>query len=212
MGRNWVELTAFSALLIALTGERDDSTTRLLALAAGMRAHGHRVRAITADAAVGEAFRVRDIPCWQGRHEAERQSSPGELASYARAIFHALSAEPTHIIHAASLRATYAAALASFAFTLRHPCAPEPAIVTALDEHDSHTQTRRFLPGDYFIASSARARDAFVSSGGHQRLSDRTHVIAPGSEYDVAATIAVYRLAWERRQRENRQALLAFEA
>jgi hypothetical protein len=212
MGKNWVEPTAFSALLVALTSERDDSTTRLLALAAGLRAHGHLVRVVTADDAASEAFRARDIPCWQARHEAEHQPSRGELASYARAIFHALSAEPTHIIHAASLRATYAAALASFAFTLRHPCAPEPAIVTALDERDGRAQTRRFLPGDYFIASSARARDAFVSSGGHQSLSDRTHIIAPGSDHGVAATVAVYHLAWERRQRENRQALLAFEA
>lgn len=212
MGRNRVDPTAFSALLIALTSERDDSTTGLLALATGLRALGHRVRVVTADDAASEAFRARDIPCWQGRHEAERQSSPGELASYARAIFHALSAEPTHIIHTASLRATYAAALASFAFTLRHPCAPEPAIVATLDEHDSDTQTRRFLPGDYFIVASERARDAFVGSGGHQRMRDRTHVIVPGQARATEATIAVYRLAWERRQRENRQALLAFEA
>jgi len=212
MSRNWVDPTAFSALLIALASERDDSTTRLLALATGLRARGHRVRLVVTDTAASEALGAHDIPCWLTRHTAEQQSSPGELATYARAIFHALSAEPTHIIHTASLRATYAATLATFAFTLRHPCAPEPAIVTTLDERDSHKQTRRFLPGDYFIASSEHARDAFVSSGGHQRMRDRTHVIAPGHDRATEATIAVYYLAWERRQRENRQALLAFEA
>lgn len=212
MSRNWVEPTTFSALLVAPSHEQGDSVPRLLALATGLRARGHRVQIVATDAATSEAFSARDIPCWLMRHAAEQQSSPGELATFARAIFHALSAEPTHIIHTTSLRATYAAALASFAFTLRHPCAPEPAIVTALDEHDSHTQARRFLPGDYFIASSAHARDAFVSSGGHQRLSALTHVIAPEHERATEATIAVYQLAWERRQRENRQALLAFEA
>ncbi|HET9978973.1 MAG TPA: glycosyltransferase, partial [Ktedonobacterales bacterium] len=125
MSRNWVEPTTFSALLVAPSHEQGDSVPRLLALATGLRARGHRVQIVATDAATSEAFRARDIPCWLMRHAAEQQSSPGELATFARAIFHALSAEPTHIIHTTSLRATYAAALASFAFTLRHPCAPE---------------------------------------------------------------------------------------
>jgi hypothetical protein len=202
----------FSALLVAPSNEQRDSVPRLLALATGLRARGHRVRLVAADAAASEAFSACEISCWLMRHVAEQQSSPGELATYARAIFHTLSAEPTHIIHTASLRATYAAALASFAFTLRHPCALEPAIVTTLDEESGPARTRRLLPGDYFIVASERARAAFVGSGGHQRLGDRTRVITPGHDRATEATIAVYYLAWERRQRENRQALLAFEA
>ena len=216
MSRNWVEPAVFSALLIAPVGERDDSTTRLLELATGLRTRGHRVRLVTASDIASAESRARDIPCSLVRHAAERLSSPGELASYARAIFHALSAEPTHIIHTASLRATYAAALASFAFTLRHPCALEPAIVTALDDASSPAQARRLLPGDYFIVSSDHARDALAGGGDRQRIRDRTHVIIPGhdraTETTIEATVAVYRMAWERRQRENRQALLAFEA
>ena len=215
MSRNWVEPAVFSALLIAPVGERDDSTTRLLELATGLRTRGHRVRLVTASDIASAESRARDIPCSLVRHAAERHSSPGELASYARAIFHALSAEPTHIIHAHSLRGAYAAMLACFAFTARHPCSLEPAIVTTLySAEDVARASRRLpLPSDYFIVSSERARAALIGSEGRHRLGERARVIAPGAGgVLIAATLAVYRLAWERRQRENRQALLAFEA
>lgn len=210
MGRNWVEPVTFSALLVASDSERSDPSARLVELADGLRERGHWVRFVTSSAA-NETLQARDSPYWPGAHAEEYPSPPGRLATFAGAIFRALNAGPTHIIHTASLRVTYAAALASFAFTLRHPCAPEPAIVTTLDGDGGLSHVRRLLPGDYFIFSSERSRDAFVGSGRRHHLGERAYVIMPGRD-PVAAILTVYQLAWERRQRENRQALLAYEA
>ena len=189
MDRTWDDPSVFSALLLGFASEQGDAASSLLELATGLRTSGHRARLTTVGAET--------------------------LATCAGAIFHALSAEPTHIIHAHSLRGAYAAMLACFAFTARHPCSLEPAIVTTLySAEDVARASRRLpLPSDYFIVSSERARAALIGGEGRHRLSERAHVIVPGARGErIAATLAVYRLAWERRQRENRQALLAFEA
>jgi hypothetical protein len=211
MDQNWTASTTFSVLLVASAHEHGDSTARLLELATRLDAAGHQVRVIAASDAATEAFHARAIPCSPVRYGPEHSSTPGELATYASAIFRAFGAKPAHIIHTASLRASYAAALARFAYTVRHPCAPEPAIVTTLDDEDRGALARRLLPGDCFIVSSQQARDALVGGGGrHAR--ERTHILPSGRDVEAAAMLAVYHLAWERRQRENRQALVAFEA
>ena len=211
MDHNRAAPTVLSVLLVAPADDRGDRIGRLLELATQLAAAGHHVRVIVASDAAGETFPARDIPRWPIHHAVGHPSPPGELAAYTHAIFGALNAEPAHIIHTASLRASYAAALASFAYTVRHPCAPEPAIVTTLDDEDRGAWARRLLPGDCFIVSSEQARVALVGGGGrHSR--ERTHMLPPGRDGEAAATLAVYHLAWERRQRENRQALVAFEA
>jgi hypothetical protein len=183
-----------SALIVLPGDEQGDLAARMMELAGGLDARGYRVRLI--------------------HHPMERSSPPGALAACVSAILHALGDERTHVIHTASIQATYAASLASFAFTLRHPCAPEPAIVTSLSEDESLAQARRRLPlpGDYVIVSSERARHAVADGGWSRRKGGRAHVIVAGRDQSALATLRVYSLAWGRRQRDTRQALVAFEA
>ena len=187
-------MSELSVLIVAPGDEWGEASGRMLALADGLDARGYRARLI--------------------HQPVERASPPGALAACVSVILHALGAERTHVIHTASLQATYAAALASFAFTLRHPCAPEPAIVTSLTEDECLTYARRRLPlpGDYVIVSSERARRAIADGGWSRRKGGRAHVIVAGRDQSTLATLRVYSLAWGRRQRDTRQALVAFEA
>lgn len=217
--------SALSVLAVAPHEGRPSATDQLLALAQGLAAQGHRMRIVTPDDAIAaniEEMHARDISCWLVRHGAERHPAAVALAAYANAVYHALCAEPTHVVHCVSPRATYAVAAATFAFTLRHPCTPEPAVVTSIYDDGAnavpnavptYTRARRHLRlfGDGIIVFATSERDALLGGSG-ERLGERIHVIPPGRASDAAAMAAVYQTAWERRQRINQQALLPLNA
>lgn len=217
--------TALSVLAVAPTLDRGYTATRLLAFASGLGALGHRMRLVTAMDSTIPELRARDIPCWLVYHPRVGPHLAETLAAYAHAVYHALRAEPTHIIQCTSIPMTYAATLATFAYTLRHPAAPEPAIVTTVDGSDNRSGVEpddaidasvragrhlRLL-GDCIVVFSEQARATLVRGGQRSHLGERVHLVTPGRDLDTAAMVAVYHMAWARRQSINRRTLLPVE-
>jgi hypothetical protein len=208
---------SLSVLVVTPTSNGDDTVSGLSELAAGLGATGHRVRRVCAPGPMAHEPCPQGIPFRPVRGATGRLHLAGELAACSRIIYQALCTETTHIIHCASLRMARASSLATFPYMLRHPCAPEPAIVTTIGDADyldavcTQSLGRRVrLPSDCVIVSTAHARDALLSRTHDQRLGERVHVIAAGDGL-VATTLVVYRVAWDRRQRENERALLPIE-
>lgn len=209
---------ALSVLAILPALDDHASMPGLLQFAEGLAAQGHRMRLVTAAGPTLREMRAHNISCWQVHHTPGRSSPAIELAQYASAIYRALCAEPTHIVQSASIRATYAAALAAFAYMLRHPCAQEPAIVTTISDGEEDTVADVYvrasrhlrLLGDAIIVLSERSRDALMAAVRDRRLGKRIHVVTSGRDF-IRATVAVYRVAWDRRQSINQRAHMPIE-
>lgn len=193
----------------------------LLELSRGIRARGHRLRLVAPPGSALPELRDEAIPYFPVRCPTGRITLAGTLAAYGKAIYQALCAQPTHIIHMlidASAQMPQAAALATFGFTLRHPCAPEPAIVTTIvaseidSPNDIFLRARRQIHWlcDGVIVFSERAREAYPGAPHHGHLHERMRIATAGHDL-VETTLAVYQSAWEKRQSDNRQALLPIE-
>lgn len=173
---------------------------QLLELAEGLRARGHHMRLVTgAGTHLGE-LRRRDVPFRLVRQTAGLVPPPIELAAYASAIFRELSAEPAHIVQSTSIRTTYAAVAATFAYTLLHPRALAPAIVTTIHggkREDIYAQARRHLRliGDCTIVVSENGRDALLSGMHHGDMGQRVHMIPPGRDLSAFSAVAEGRVA-----------------
>jgi hypothetical protein len=214
---------SFSVLAVAPPIEDNEFAARLLSLARGLRVNGHHLRLVTAAAPAIRELRVLTVA--HGPLHAPTGAgyigAATTIGSYSKAIYQALSTERTHIIHllpGVSMPVAHATSLAAFTYALRHPCLPEPALVTTFADsandggHHVLTYTRRQLRlfGDGLIVFTSRERNALVAAIRDQRLHERVHLI--GAERNLAqATVEVYQLAWARRQSVNRQALLPIE-
>jgi len=91
-------------------------------------------------------------------------------------------------------------AAATFAYTLRHPRALEPAIVTTIHggkQEDIYARARRHLRvlGDCAIVVSENGRDALVRGARDGDLSQRVHVVAPGRDLSAFTAVAEGRVA-----------------
>lgn len=173
---------------------------QLLELAEGLRTRGHHLRLVTGGGAHLDELRRRDVPFRLVRQTAGLVPVPIELTAYAGAIYRELCAEPAHIIQSTSIRTTYAAAAATFAYTLLHPRALEPAIVTTIHggkREDIYAQARRHLRllGDCIIVVSENGRDALLSGVHHGDIRQRVHVIPPGRDLSAFAAVAEGRVA-----------------
>jgi glycosyltransferase involved in cell wall biosynthesis len=126
-----------------------------------------------------------------------------ELAAYAAAIYRELCASAVQVVQSTSIRTTYAASLAIFAYTLRHPCAAEPALITTLHggkQHDIYAEARRHLRmlGDAVIVVSETGRAALAQDDDHHHhaaRANRVHVVAPGRDLRAFVEVAQGRVA-----------------
>lgn len=167
---------------------------QLLELAEGLRARGHRMRLVTGAGTHLDDLDRRGVPFRLVRQTAGLVPAPVELVAYASAIYGELRAERAHIIQSTSIRTTYAAAAATFAYSLLHPRALAPAIVTTIHggkREDIYAQARRHLRmlSDCVIVVSENGRDALVRGIHRADTSQRVHVIPPGR--DLAAFSAI---------------------
>lgn len=217
--------SSFSVLAVAPVLDPDEFAAHLVRLARGLRAHGHHLRLVAA-AGVADAMpelRALDVACWplHAPSGSGHIDAATMIASCGKALYQALSAERTHIIHllpVVSMQLAHATSLAAFTYALRHPFIPEPAVVTTLaesaDDADNHVamySSRQLrLLGDGIIVFTAREQAALVARVRDSRLHERVHIVDAGRDL-AQATAEVYQLAWARRQSENRQALLPIE-
>jgi glycosyltransferase involved in cell wall biosynthesis len=176
-----------SVLAVTPIFDNGGTEVQLLELGRGLLARGDRYRVVTGKGVQLQALGSADIPYRLVGQTAGLVPIPVELAAYGAAILHELLAESVSVIQSTSIRTTYAAALASAAYSVCRPGRPKPAIVTTLHggkQSNIYGQAARHLRrlSDAVVVVSHDGRSRLIETG---YPPDQISVVPPGR--DLAA-------------------------